>query len=290
MHKVLQVCCLALSLGLTQIASANNPPASTAYVVAQTYSLPSKVLNEQRELNIMLPEGYAEHPELSYPVIYLLDGGQHEDFTHMAGAVQYASFSWVQRLPPSILVGIANTDRKRDMTFKASANFVWPKWMHAYSDAYKFAGGSANFMSYLESEVMPFVQTHFRTNQEKTLLGQSLAGLFASEVLLKKPQLFTNYIIMSPSFWWDNQSLLKAAPAYLKNLPDSVHQVYLAVGNEGPEMVADAKSFAQAIKRAQPKSMRFVFEYLPKEDHGSILHPGSLNAFRYFYPDLKKEH
>lgn len=289
MNKVLQVCCLSLSLLLAQPGQAGTAPASQPYVMAQTYPISSGILKEERVINVMLPEGYAEHPELSYPVIYLLDGGQHEDFTHMAGAVQYASFSWVQRLPPSILVGIANTDRKRDMTFKASASFVWPKWMHAYSDAYKFAGGSANFMAYIENEVMPFVQTHFRTNQEKTLLGQSLAGLFASEVLLKKPQLFTNYIIMSPSFWWDNQSLLKTAPDYLKNLPASVRQVYLAVGNEGPEMVADAKAFAKAIKQAQPKTLRFVFEYLPKEDHGSILHPASLNAFQYFHPKLKSK-
>lgn len=278
-------CMLALLSAHT--AHAQQEASSSPYVIAQTVRLPSQVLQEERVLNIMLPEGYADQPQQTYPVIYLLDGGQHEDFTHIAGAVQYASFSWVQRLPPSILVGIANTDRKRDMTFKASPNFVWPKWLHAYSDAYKFAGGSENFMRYLEQEVIPYVQAHYRTNQDKTLIGQSLAGLLATEVLLKKPQLFNNYVIMSPSLWWDNQSLLKAAPTYLKNLPGSVKKVYLAVGQEGPVMLADVKALSSQIKHYQPKSLYYRFEYLPQEDHGSILHPATLNAFRYFYPQLK---
>ena len=128
------------------------------YVIAQTHRMASKVMGETRVLNIMLPAGYDEEPGRRYPVIYLLDGGQHEDFTHMAGAVQYASFDWVQRLPPSILVGISNTDRKRDMTFKASPGFVWPKWMHAYTAAYKNAGGSETFMRHIEAEVQPFVE------------------------------------------------------------------------------------------------------------------------------------
>ncbi|WP_374518765.1 alpha/beta hydrolase [Undibacterium squillarum] len=259
-------------------------PASKPYVIAQTYTLQSQVLNEQRELNIMLPEGYHEHPEMRYPVVYLLDGGQHEDFTHMAGAVQYASFSWVQRLPPVILVGIANTDRKRDMTFKASPKFVWPKWMHAYTDAYKNAGGSDAFIRYIETEVQPYVQQHFRTGPDKMLVGQSLAALLATEILLKKPALFNQYVMMSPSLWWDNQSLLKQAPQLLRNMPAAPMKVYLAVGNEGPEMVNDARALAALIRKHKPRNTQFVFEYLPKEDHGTILHPATLNAFAHFFP------
>ncbi|MBV6413463.1 MAG: alpha/beta hydrolase [Xanthomonadales bacterium] len=259
-------------------------PPSQPYVIAQSYTLHSQVLNEQRVLNIMLPEGYAEQPGQRFPVVYLLDGGQHEDFTHMAGAVQYASFSWVQKLPPAILVGIANTDRKRDMTFKASPNFVWPKWLHGYSDAYKNAGGSEAFMRYIETEVQPFVEQNFRTNDDRMLVGQSLAALLATEVLLKKPRLFNQYVIMSPALWWDNESLLRRAPALLRELPKTPMKVYLAVGNEGPNMVRDARALAELLRRHKTPQMQFVFEHLPKEDHGTILHPATLNAFGYFFP------
>ncbi len=269
-------------------------PASQPYVIAQTYALHSQVLNETRVLNIMLPEGYAEHPEQRYPVIYLLDGGQHEDFTHMAGAVQFASFPWVERLPPAILVGIANTDRKRDMTFKPAPGYALPKWLQAYSEAYKTAGGSEQFIRFLETEVQPFVAQNFRAGPDRILIGQSLAGLLATEVLLKKPALFNHYMIMSPSLWWDQGSLLKQTPQWLKlqgqgSGSGGVRKVYLAVGKEGPEMERDTRALAALIRQQRSAQQELVFEYLPRENHGSILHPAALSAFAHFFAAQKKK-
>ncbi|WP_350340228.1 alpha/beta hydrolase-fold protein [Paraflavitalea speifideaquila] len=67
-----------------------------------------------------LPEGYNKQDTVRYPVIYLLDGAADEDFIHIAGLIQFNNFSWINRVPPSILVGIVNTDRKRDFTFPTS--------------------------------------------------------------------------------------------------------------------------------------------------------------------------
>jgi len=297
---------LALAMCLPAATRAAEPtrdagsvlPPGQPYVIAQTYRLQSQVLNEARELNIMLPEGYAEHPEQRYPVIYLLDGGQQEDFTHMAGAVQFASFPWVERLPPAILVGIANTDRKRDMTFKPAPGYALPKWLQAYSEAYKTAGGSEQFIRYLETEVQPFVAQNFRAGPDRILIGQSLAGLLATEVLLKKPALFNHYVIMSPSLWWDQGSLLKQAPQWLKlqgqgqgqgSGSGGVRKVYLAVGKEGPEMERDTRALAALIRQQRPAQQELVFEYLPRENHGSILHPAALSAFEHFFAAQKKK-
>lgn len=249
----------------------------------------SASLGEDRIINIVLPEGYNEDTASKYPVIYLLDGAMDEDFVHMAGAVQFSSFSWVNRLPPSILVGIANTDRKRDMTYKASANFTLPDWLATQRDAYKNAGGSARFMEFIEKELQPFVAKNYRVSSDRTLIGQSLAGLLATEVLLKKPQLFNNYIIMSPSLWWDNESLLRQAQSLLKIRPAQSTKVYLAVGKEGAEMVSNTRALAEALRQAskQNKNLIFHFEYLPQEDHGSILHGGAMKAFRLFYEQKK---
>ena len=60
----------------------------------------------------------------------------------------------------------------------------------------------------IEKELQPYIETKYKTNNDKTIIGQSLGGLFATEVLLKKPTLFNKYIIISPSLWWDNGSLL----------------------------------------------------------------------------------
>lgn len=261
----------------TNLLFGNLSAQKAPFVLGQIDTLHSAILGENRVLNIYLPPGYSSDSAATYPVIYLLDGGADEDFIHIAGLVQFSSFPWVEHLPPSILVGIANVNRRRDFTYPALAGYQLPDFAAAYKDTYRVAGGSAKFMAFIEQELQHYVDQQYKTNGQKMLIGQSLAGLFAVEVLLKKPQLFNDYVIMSPSLWWDNESLLTQSP--VAPLPNT--RVYLAVGKEGKRMVGDAKKLAQLLKPAYP-SGQVHFEYLPREDHGTILHPAVGNAFRWW--------
>ena len=247
-----------------------------AFVLGHVDTLYSKTLGEKRVLNIFLPTGYSPDSAHTYPVIYLLDGAADEDFIHIAGLVQFASFPWVEHLQPSILVGIANTDRKRDFTYTSASGFKFPPELAAYQNAHKNAGGSAHFMDFVEKELQPYIDQAYKTNTERTLIGQSLAGLMATEFLLKKPQLFNKYIIMSPSLWWDNESLLRIQPAQ----PRPCTKVYIAVGKEGKMMENDARKLAKMLQKSQ-KFPSLLFEFLPKEDHGTILHPAVGRAFKW---------
>lgn len=262
--------CLVLLVNDTTLWGQNNP-----FVLGHIDTLNSSILGETRVLNIYLPAGYSADSAHTYPVIYLLDGAADEDFIHIAGLVQFASFPWVEHLQPSILVGIANTNRKRDFTYPAAPDFKFPKELASYESAYKNVGGSANFMAFMEKELQPYIEKHYKVKDEKTLIGQSLAGLIAVEFLLKKPQLFTSYIIMSPSLWWDDESLLKISPK--TPLPHT--RVYLAVGKEGKLMETPARKLASLLKKNRDFAEVF-FEYWPKEDHGTILHPAVARAFR----------
>ena len=206
----------------------------------------------------------------------LFDGAADEDFIHIAGLVQFASFPWVEQLPPSILVGIANTDRKRDFTYTAATGFKFPPELAAFQSAYKNAGGSARFMDFVEKELQPYIDQTYKSNAEKTLIGQSLAGLMATEFLLKRPQLFSKYIIMSPSLWWDNESLLRIQSTQ----PRPGTKVYIAVGKEGKMMENDARKLAKLLQKSQ-KFPSLLFEFLPEESHGTILHPAVARAFKW---------
>lgn len=103
----------------------------------EKYEITSTQLSERRTLNIYLPLGYNKADTTKYPVIYLLDGGLDEDFIHVAGLVQFNSFPWVHRVQPSIVVGIVNVDRKRDMSF--------PTTMKSEKQKYPTAGGSHSY-------------------------------------------------------------------------------------------------------------------------------------------------
>lgn len=230
----------------------------------------SEELGEERVLNILPPVGYHPDSATRYPVIYLLDGSVGEDFAHIAGLVEFLSTYGI--MPPSFVVGIANVDRQRDFTYKPSPEFTSPDAIFGRKMEFPTAGGSAQFIAFIEKEAIPFVETHYRTSERKTLIGQSLGGLLATEIFTKKPELFTEYMIVSPSLWWDNESLIPELETTLKTRPELTQKVYISVGKEHPIMNRDVNTVVKLFKKYAPKGVEWHYEPLFKEDHATILH------------------
>ncbi len=230
----------------------------------------SEELAEKRTLNIYLPEGYDTAVKKKYPVIYLLDGSANEDFVHVCGLVQFLTM--IEAMPQTIVVGIANVDRRRDFTF--------PTTVAKDKADYPTTGSSEKFIRFIENDLQPFIARKYRTNHTTTIIGQSLGGLLAAEILLKKPTLFSNYIIVSPSLWWDNESLLAKAHALLKALPDNDMKIYLSVGSEGDKMEGDAAKFRDLLLAQNKKNIQVMFNPMPKENHLTILHNSLYEAFQ----------
>ncbi|MCC6182619.1 MAG: alpha/beta hydrolase [Bacteroidia bacterium] len=230
----------------------------------------SKVLNEKRIINVYLPEGYDPKDTIKYPVIYLLDGNKDEDFIHVAGLIQYLSFPWINQTKPSIVIGIANVDRRRD--------FTYPTTVAKDKQDFPTTGSSEKFISFIESELQPYISSNFKITPSKTIIGQSLGGLLATEILFKKPHLFNNYVIVSPSLWWDSESLLKFKPDFSSQSKLNIH---ISVGKEGDVMIRDAKALLkklQAIEKGKPKT---TFRYYGDMDHASIYHIALYNALTW---------
>ena len=236
------------------------------FILGRTHKIKSAELGESRVINVYLPEGYSEKE--SYPVIYLLDGSEDEDFIHIAGLIQFSNFSWVNILPKSILVGVANIDRRRD--------FTYPTTIEKDKKDFPTTGGSAKFIAFIEKELQPFIEKKYQTDESKMIIGQSLGGLLATEILFKKPELFNRYVIISPSLWWDNQSLLKYTPKKINARTD----VYLAVGKEGEIMERDARRLFALLQKRKTENLTAVFKYFPDEDHTTIFHQAVYEGFK----------
>lgn len=266
----------------------NQTEATKPFILGVIEEIQSKELAEKRVLNIYLPEGYNQNDTIIYPVIYLLDGSADEDFIHIVGLVQFNSFEWINQIPKSIVVGIATVDRRR--------NFTFPTTIKEDLNTYPTTGHSNNFISFIENELQPFIQAKYKTNSDKTIIGQSLGGLFATEVLLKKPTLFNKYIIISPSLWWDNGSILNINSHLLTANFNQQTKIYIGVGKEGlaptqtPRvMEVDANLLTEKIKGTKSKNVTVYFDYLPQENHATIMHQAVSNAFRLLYPLMTKE-
>lgn len=256
-------------------------PTTNSIILGKAEVFHSAILGEDRTLNIYLPDGYNSNDK--YPIIYLLDGSADEDFIHVTGIVQFNTIPWVNRIPKSIVIGIANTNRKLNFTSQ-SDNENDHKWVPT-------SGGSSLFISFIENELQPYVNKKFGGNKGNTIIGQSLGGLLATEILFTKPQLFNQYIIISPSLWWRDGYLLREKPLILDQAYTTPIQIYIGVGKEGSIdgsknhiMEKDAELLAKKIKNGSSKNVKVFFNYLPDESHATITHQAVFNAFRFLYP------
>jgi len=237
------------------------------FVVGETVTLESVALNEPRMINVYLPLGYSPDSSKAYPVIYLLDGSADEDFIHVAGLVQFLSFPWINILPECVVVGISNIDRRRDFTF--------PTTVEEDRKKNPTAGHSEAFLEFIEKDLVPFVDANYKVTSERTLIGQSLGGLFATELLIKKADLFNTYFIISPSLWWDNGSLL----TQVADLDLAGKSIYIAVGDEGKEMINPAKALYKKLKKMKGSDTQLYYRYFKEKTHGDILHQALYEGF-----------
>jgi predicted alpha/beta superfamily hydrolase len=248
-------------------------------VIGETFTVDSRILGEARRINVYLPPGYAESPGARLPVLYMPDGGISEDFLHVAGLVQVSVGNGTMR--PFILVGIENTQRRRDMTGPTeneNDKKIAPR-----------VGGSAAFRAFIRRELMPQVKARYRTTDETAIVGESLAGLFVVETLLTEPDLFDTYIAFDPSLWWNNQKLVNDAAADLRKRSKLSKTLYLA--NSDEEMIPGVmQRFVDTLSKNAPPGISWHYEKMPDEHHATIYHPAALKAFRaVFKPNTNEK-
>jgi len=241
-------------------------------VIGETFTIESKVLGETRRINVYRPQPWGLDPETPLPVLYMPDGGIGEDFLHVAGLVQVLSGNDSMR--PFLLVGIENTERRRDMTGPSSV-----------PEDQKIApriGGSAAYRTFLRDELMPEVRQRYPTTDERALIGESLAGLFVVETLLQEPTLFNSYIALDPSLWWNKGALLATAPKLLPAVAKAKPRVFLASSGQ-PELARTTQQLSVLLQGTSP-SVLAGYQPFPQETHGTVYHPAALQALRTLFP------
>jgi predicted alpha/beta superfamily hydrolase len=241
-------------------------------VIGQTFTISSRVLHERRRINVYLPPVYVDSASVRLPVLYMPDGGLAEDFLHVAGLVQVLVGNGTMR--PFILVGIENTERRRDLTGptqNAQDRRIAPR-----------VGGSAEFRRFIRSELMPRIRSSYRTTDETAIVGESLAGLFVIETLLVEPDLFDTYIAFDPSLWWNDERLTAAADELLRKQRGARKRLFFAISS-ATGAPALAQRFNQVLEQHGNPALTWQYQYFPDETHATIYHPAALRAFREMF-------
>lgn len=243
--------------------------------IGQTFTIKSTILGELRRINVYEPPASADSTNAALPVLYMPDGGVSEDFLHVAGLVQVSVGNGTMR--PFLLVGIENTQRRRDLT--------GPTEIEADKKIAPRVGGSQSFRQFIRKELMPEVKSRYRTTDETAIVGESLAGLFVVETFLLEPDLFDSYLAFDPSLWWNQEKLVREAGGKLTTRPQLAKTLYLASSDERG-IIEPTKRFAAVLTLSAPSELRWHYEKMPEEKHSTIYHPAALKAFREVFKPL----
>jgi len=187
------------------------------------------------------------------------DGGLDEDFPHVARTVD--SLIALRAIRPIIVVGIPNTQRRRDLT--------GPTRVKSDSAIAPRVGGSAEFRRFIRYELIPEIANRYRASPERGIIGESLAGLFVVETFLDEPDLFTHYIALDPSVWWNSGLIVDSAAAHLAKFSARPRSLYIATSLE-PSTAVGSSRIIEAIKAAPPRGLRWKYAPRPDLTHGTI--------------------
>lgn len=271
---------LAITFDAAFAANKQERSASEPITIGQSDTLQASD-GDVYELNVYLPRSYQKEPSKKYPVLYLIDGGREQDFNHIAGLADLASIN-PYTFQELLVVGIKTNNRLLELT---SINKD-PR----YDREEGTLGGSDKFRDFLKSKVIPFTDKTWRTNSKRIVMGESLAGLFITETFLQTPELFTDYVSISPSLWYDDRNLAKNAIKLLSTHTDQARSLYIAMANEGGTMQKGLDEVLEAVKGSTLKNLKVKYQdKRQSEFHWSIYHGEALSALSWLLPVPKPE-
>jgi len=261
---------------------------ATPYSIGETHKIHSKILNEDRSYIVELPNSY-KTSKLNYPVLVLLDG--EVNYHSHSGILNHMTQGG--QIPEMIIVAIINVDRVRDFT---PTNYLTNLNGSSAVENHKTSGGSKEFLQFMEQELLPKIEKNYRTNSFKTLVGISHGGLLVGSAFLSKETSFNAFVSMDPSFWWDDQYLVKQLEITDLNQIRN-KRLYVSTAdkfenfNRIPNIfkanINSHELFNTTLKNKGFSPAKVELEYFKEENHWTVALMSLYHGMLFIYKDLK---
>lgn len=293
-----------LLASLLTLAACSEPARSKASTVVGTegrpyqlantevWTVPDPVSGRRYEIFVGLPASYEAESDRRYPVVYVTDAA----FAFpLIGSISRRVGGGGEGLEDFILIGLSYAEgddpmksRRRDYTFTPNGPSSSPRdQVH---------GGGAAYADYVRTQVLPFVDSRFRTDPKRRVyMGHSYGGLLGAHFLFTRPTTFSHYILGSPSLWFDKRQMFEVEQRYAASNKDLPANVFLYIGafetvKAGDaryidtDMVGDTCRFEQALKARGYPGLTIASTVIDEEDHLTVFPSGFTRGIKRALP------
>lgn len=234
---------------------------SSENVLGSNYIIKSEILKEDRQIQVFIPESYDESDK-EYPVLYILDGQRL--FPYGVGLLK--SFTQFKQTPEFIVVGITNK---------------YPNRFRHFTDV------ENKFLSFLEQELIPFVDNSFRASNERLIFGWEYGGSFVIQSMMDSPDLFNAYLTASP---FPLQGKISDLGNFFSKRESFDKTLYFTVSPYENQVNVGTEKLDSILKQKAPDSLNWTYNILENEEHRSTpystIYFGLHNYYKY-YPELQ---
>ena len=275
MHRL-----LAPLIALVFVAMlAAGPAAAEPFLPPHADGLYSNVLHQQRAIEVYLPEESAANQAARYETLYVLDGDWNAKIV-----VDIVDFMRrVGFLPPIIVVSVPNhfdadgtNSRDHDLTPTSSPDQAR-------------SGGAAEFLAFLKTELIPYVEAHYPANGIRSIHGHSYGGLFLFYVLMNDPSLFSGYLVIDPAMGWDKHMFDAIVEAKLPSVPGKGKAFYVATRTGQAYEGMGMAGLKPIFERRAPADFHWNVTSYPDETHDSLKLKGTYDALKFVFESYTQQ-
>lgn len=253
----------------------------------ENIKIQSKIMNQEREILVYTPTDYDYRINEHFEVIYVFDSQSREFFDYTSSTISFLT----NATKNYIVVGITSPYNK-ELDYSRNNDLLPVLQTRKSIERYgRYSGNADNFLEYVTTEVVPYINSNYRTMNHSIAVGHSLGASFVLYSLVKKPNVFKNYIAISPNLAYEDEKLGKALMDFDYTKFESITYLYLSNANEGI-------GYWEEWKPAREKVHSFFNNFLKEEkiaieiadysnnNHWNTFPPSLNNALEYYFENI----
>lgn len=223
--------------------------------------------DEPFTVQVCLPKAYDNSK--TYPVVYLLDADKSIGMAKEIG--DWLMFG--KEIQDIIIVGISyNKDDKTWWINRTRDYIPTSDTLSKFGKRWPKAGGANIFLDYIQMDLIPEIENKFKIDTtNKGIIGFSFGGLLAAYTLFERPEMFDNYIIISPALVWDNYLVSKLENDFYNSGKRLDKKAFISISSEDSKnlILEPTKALVESLKKRNYKGFELIYEFNENETHFS---------------------